>query len=429
MITFCYIFTYIFEQFISYIYCTNKFEKKLSNRYIILVYSISFLVQYLASFLHIPSLNIILFIICNFISILILFKITILQDLFTSIILASLMFVTELCSLFILTYIFNIDMYLFQSNDIVLFLATCSSKSFYFIVTYIVSKVSIREDKNSYERSYWLVLIPASSIITLHAMIKISTILTVDTKIIIIFSIVSIAQLMSSLIVILLHENIVKTIKSNSELKLEAHNAKITYDYYTEIERQNEKSSILIHDIKNCLSNIKSLSQNNNNQDVIRYIDSVYKIYSVDNIREYSKNKLLNTIITRYANICYDSSIRFSSDIRYIDFSFMDDAELTALFDNLLQNSYEAAKDADDKFINLSVDIRNENYVTIKLYNSYSKDPTIVNNTLITTKNNQALHGLGMKSIKKIVNNHNGSLNFSYDSNYKIFYSTVILTI
>ena len=422
MITLCYIFTYIFEQFISYIYCTNKFEKKLSNKYIFLVYSISFFIQYLTSFLNTPLLNIFIFIICNFAATLILFKTNILQGLFTSILLASLMIITELCSIFTLTYILKIDIFLFRSNDIVMFLATSSSKSLYFIVTYLVSMISIKEDRNSHEQSYWLVLIPTSSIITLHALIKISTTITIDTKMLIIFSIVSISQLMSSLIVFILHERIIKTIKDNADLKLEAHNAKIKYDYYTEIEKQNEKSSILIHDIKNCLSNIKSLSQNNNNQDVIRYIDSVYKIYSVDNIREYSKNKLLNTIITRYANICYDSSIRFSSDIRYIDFSFMDDAELTALFDNLLQNSYEAAKDADDKFINLSVDIRNENYVTIKLYNSYSKDPTIVNNTLITTKNNQALHGLGMKSIKKIVNKHNGSLNFSYDSNYKIFY-------
>ena len=36
--------------------------------------------------------------------------------------------------------------------------------------------------------------------------------------------------------------------------------------------------------------------------------------------------------------------MKFETDIRNVDFSFMDESNLTALLDNLLENAFEAAK-------------------------------------------------------------------------------------
>ena len=422
-------FLYIFEQFVAYIYCSNKFENKISNSKVFIAYSISFLVQYLINFLDIPTLNLIGFLVINGVIIFICFKTTALQALFNAVLLTAIMAGTEVFIMFIIIYILKIDLSQINKDNLILFIAMCLTKSLYFFIAYLFSKISIRESNKNSERSFALILVPISSIITMIAFTKISEISNFDDSINIIFVVVCLIQLFSNIAVFLLHEKVIKTIKRNVELKLEAEKAEIQYAYYTEIEKQNERSSILVHDIKNCLTNIKSLSNNSNNEEIIDYINSIYKIYSVEDIKQYTNNKLLNTIISRYANNCSENSIDFSADIRNNNFSFLDDAELTALFDNLLQKSYEAAIDADDKFINLVVDIRNENYVIIKLSNSSDKEPNIVDNNLITTKSNHELHGIGTKSIKKIVTKHNGSITFNYDNESKVFTATIILAI
>ena len=428
IINICYIFAYIFEQFTSYIYCTNKFIKKAKSHYILFGYIISFIVQYSASFLENPLLNLTIFFLCNFFIVLSFFDSTVLQSLFTAFILSALMLITELLSVYIVDYLLGIDLFLFKSNQSIFFLITCSSKTFYFVISYLLSNISLKEHKVDSEKPYWLVLLPCISIITLYTLAKISSKINVDESLLYLFSIVSILQLISTIIVFLIYNRMIKTIKDNAELKIDNQNTKIKSDYYADIEKQYEKSSIIIHDIKNCLSYIKSLSEKNSNQEIINYINSVYNVYSVDTIKQYSKNKLLNTIISRYATKCFEDSITFSCDVRHIDFSFLDVAELTALFDNLLQNSYEAAIDTDEKFINLIVDIRNENYVMIKLSNSCIKEPRIINNNLITTKANTEIHGIGSKSIRNIVNRHDGSLQYNYDVKKKVFTSTVVLT-
>ena len=423
------LFLYIFEQFVAYIYCNNKFIKKVSNSKVLIAYSLSFLVQYLVYFLDIPILNLLGFLLLNGLILFLCFKTTTLQALFNSVLLTAIMAGTEVFIIFIITYILKIDLSQINKDNLVLFITMCLTKSLYFFITYLFSKISIKESNKNSERSFALILVPISSIITMIAFTKISEISNFDDSINIIFVVVCLIQLFSNVAIFLLHEKVIKTIKSNAELKLEAEKAEIQYAYYTEIEKQNERSSILVHDIKNCLTNIKSLSNNSNNEEVIDYINSIYKIYSVEDIKQYTNNKLLNTIISRYANECSEKSIEFSADIRNINFSFLDDAELTALFDNLLQNSYEAAVNAEERFINLIVDIRNENYVIIKLSNSSSKEPKIIDDNLITTKSDYKIHGIGTKSIKKIVTKHNGSIAFNYDNESKVFTATIILAI
>ena len=76
----------------------------------------------------------------------------------------------------------------------------------------------------------------------------------------------------------------------------------------------------------------------NDNSKAIEYIDSIYDGYDIKQIKKYSNNKLINVIVSRYAQLCYNNNIEFSADIRDVNFSFIKDSEITALFDNLFEN-------------------------------------------------------------------------------------------
>ena len=67
MTTVCFLLTYIFEQFVAFIYFNKKLTQKKSNKYLLLSYIVSFIIQFAINLTNIPYLNLLSFLICNFI--------------------------------------------------------------------------------------------------------------------------------------------------------------------------------------------------------------------------------------------------------------------------------------------------------------------------------------------------------------------------
>lgn len=97
------------------------------------------------------------------------------------------------------------------------------------------------------------------------------------------------------------------------------------------------------------------------------------------------------------------------------------------MLDNLLENAYEAAKISEAGEIDLSIKKQNENFIRIQVSNSSEQKPTVTNGSLKTTKSNNKLHGIGIKSITKITKKYSGNVAWNYDDNSKVFNSTILL--
>ena len=168
MTTVCYFFIYIFETLISYIYFTNKFEAKYSSKITFIFFSSSFLLQFVSNQIKTPNLNLIMFLLCNFLLCFFCYKSSVLQSIFSTVILCALMIVTEFCIVYLSKLIFNIDILDYTGNDIILILQSASSKILYFILTYIISKISFKENNFKFNsKSSLLFLLPISSILML----------------------------------------------------------------------------------------------------------------------------------------------------------------------------------------------------------------------------------------------------------------------
>lgn len=430
MNTICYLFTFAFEQFISYQYFNNKFNKKRRTYIIIFSYALSFIVQYFISLLTIPYLNLISFFIANLIVVIICFNSNLKQVLFNVFILTAIMISTELLAMYAFSTILGINLLECRNNDLILFLETAATKSIYFLVAFMISKISkkeVRVSNNIRDYSILLFVLPVSSIITIVSFSYLSFNFNIDRNVNLLFTITTLVLLFSNVIVFLIHEKIVDTLTKNAELQLEKQKEKINKEYYDELERQYDSSNILIHDIKKCLSNIKALSNANDNKKITEYVDSIYKGYEINSLKQFSKNKLVNIIVSRYSNLCANNQIELLVDIRDIDFSFITDSDLTALLDNLLENSYEAAKQSSKKEIYLSIDRRNENYILIETKNSSDIIPEVKGTTLVSTKTEKKFHGLGTKSVSRIVKRYDGNIEFCYLKESNTFIVSILL--
>lgn len=427
MSIFCYGITYLFEQFISYQYFNNKFEKRKNKNVVFLIFLSAFVLQFIVSFFNAPYLNLIAFFITNLFVSIFCFDIKWKQCIFNVILLTSIMISTELFAMYSFTTILKIDLLECKNNDLVLFFETFSTKALYFLVSYLFSKFANKEKNIVKDYSIFLFILPASSVITTASFAYLSFKLEIEHSTNVVFLAVSLILLISNIAIFFIHEKIINTLIKNAELQLENQKKEINTEYYNELERQYDISNILIHDIKKCLLNIKILSSEGESSEVIKYVDSIYEGYEINAIKQYSKNKLVNVIISRYSRLCKNKNIKLSVDIRDINFSFITDSDLTAILDNLLENSYEASIQASNKEISLTIDKRNESYMLIKLSNYSDFVPKIVDNYIISTKDNKKAHGIGTRSIAKIVKKYNGNIEYRYSNDTKKFSATILL--
>ena len=423
----CYILTYIFETLISIMYFSQKSECKHSNIHIVMGSTASVVIQFALSLSGIHYLNLLASILCNFLFCLLLYKTTIFQSLFNVLVLASTMLITELCVFYISRFVFGISISEHTNNNLTLWIQMASSKLLYFLVAYLIANLSTKENRTNLLKSLSLILLPLASISVLLGIVRITELFTLPDSVFLILSVATFLLLYSNLIVFWVHESIIKTEKENMEYKLQTQKAELDIEYYTILQNQYENSNILIHDIKRHLLSIKELANVNDCDNINAYIDNLYNEYQIKYLKKYSNHPIINAIINRYMMLCKDLGIDFYCDVRDIDFSFISNANLTSILDNLLENAFEATKESKNKTIELSIRKTNVNFVVIQLENSCSQSPKLKKGELQTTKANKDIHGYGIKSIKRIAKDYDGMINHSYDPETMIFTFTVVL--
>ena len=422
--------TYIFEALISPFFFGKKFEKRFHIGIILLAFSLSALIQFGLNFAGIQVLNLVSFIICNFILCLICYKTKVMQAIFSTLLLAAAMLITEITIMYVSSLLFGIAVLEYTTNELVLFLQSGSSKLLYFLTVYLLAKLSTKEERNDLgsAKSFLLLLLPISSIAILLGIFKAAINYQFDKSIYVVLIVSTILLMYANIAVFWVHESLIKTQRENTELQLQAQKAELDTEYYTLLQNQYENSNILIHDIKRHLLSIKDLADENDCDGIEHYIDNLYSEYEVKNIKKYSNHKLVNAIINRYVKVFADSGITFNCDIRNIDFSFIDDNDLTSLLDNLLENALEASRDSEEKKVDLLIAPTNVNYISISLNNTCSVAPNIKNGKLITTKKKSAPHGYGIKSIKRIADKYDGDVSFDYDKEKQLFSIRIVLS-
>lgn len=422
----CFLFIFVFEQFVSYTYFNRKFYIKKKPSIVFLCYAVSFLIQYSMSFLDKPYVNLITFFVLNFFAAYICFEVQIKQILFNVILLEGIMICTETLIVYFVTVAMGVK--LMSDSTTVLFLETAASKTLYFLVAYLITKYSAKE-RPVYKKDYSLPLfiLPLASIVTIMSFTYIYLTVTPNKTIGFLISGISLFLLATNVAVFYIHEKTIHTLIENAQFQIEQEREKINQEYYINLEKQYDSSNILIHDIKNCLLNIRELSNETDNEKIKDYIDSIYSSYRIMDLKKYSSNKLINVIISRYAHLCEETKISLSVDIRNIDFSFITDGDLTALLDNLLENAFESAQKSKNKQIDLLIDKRNENYLLIDLKNSCDIQPKAKNGLFVSTKSDKEMHGIGLKSVLRIVKRYSGDINCEYENDENIFHSTVLL--
>lgn len=185
-----------------------------------------------------------------------------------------------------------------------------------------------------------------------------------------------------------------------------------------EKDEMNKEVRKIWHDFNNHISCIDMLLQMNNVEKARSYIQHMNASCQTTYMGINTGNDIADVVINQKYVLAK------SKDIDLIVVSELNEdlpinaMDLCALLCNSLDNAIEASRQIkmnDTKKINLYLKV-DDQHLFINVVNDVKKE-ALANKKLVTTKKNKSKHGIGMLSMKAIVERYKGNLTWKYENN------------
>lgn len=290
-----------------------------------------------------------------------------------------------------------------------------------FYLTRFMIKRTKKDSTYSLKWNEWFVLliIPVISIFTMSfvslIIINIEDQLSPMQHIFSILSILGI--LMTNSLVYVLYVNMQKDHAKQLEYS-------ILQQAFKSQEKSVEETKILYqsvrsirHDLKQHFQVTLTMLHSGKINEAVDYMEK-YNDTVLDGIsnKVFCDNDVVNYIINSKSKICFDRHIKIYIYIAN-EIPEFSDLDLCVLLGNALDNAIEGVSGEGNNEIYL--ELRNvDNFFMISVKNTIINSVLEDNPNLISTKNEKEVHGLGILSMKEVVQKYNGSIEF-YESDNK----------
>ena len=190
-------------------------------------------------------------------------------------------------------------------------------------------------------------------------------------------------------------------------------------DHYAEILRTYN------HDFKSVLTNVSYFLDQGDIQkakEILKTIDSDIKVIITEN-QSYSNRLIVDVILNSLAEKCKQANIEFNAECLIPEHLSLTDLSLSRIFGNLANNAYEACikqDQHDERKITFKSYIKDDFFI-LYTQNSFNGEIIIEQNKIRTTKRNKKQHGVGIESIKNIVESANGIALFDVNEEKNMF--------
>lgn len=330
--------------------------------------------------------------------------------------------ITEISVINLLAVIFNTDSKSFITNPYSYIVLIVTSKSLLFALLRVVVAI-IRKTGYKETIKWHLLIYPASLLLILTDFVVLSYRIDFEDDLRVLIAVSSLVLVISVIFTSIYQQRTSEKEAELIELRTMQSEQQINATYYELLAHQNDRLQMFVHDTKKHYHNIYSMA--GDNDEIKNYIDSIVDDLDASNKIGKTSNKLLDLIINKYDFVCVKNNLTFERQINYSGFGFIDGDDLTALFNNLLDNAVESATKSTERRVKFEIGKINS-MIVVDLSNSCDEEPSVDKNRLVSSKADKSVHGYGFKSITRSVKKYGGDIEFSYDNNEKMFNISII---
>ena len=308
---------------------------------------------------------------------------------------------------------------LILENFVSTFVRVIIGKVIYFFITYMI--LYICKTKNiKLNYIYWKLLTVVVIVFYFAYTILVQFYLGMQmNKILVFTSLLSLGLSVIGIAVIVYY--ISKLEQQNQETQFSLQKLEMEQSNYIQLNEVAKEIKIIRHDLKHDYLLIGSYLENKNYSKINEIVKSRIKDIHEGTNTINSANELINTIINYKLMIANSKNIEVSCDLNVSNKIYMKDYHLNELLSNLIDNAIENCSKNDPK---INIIINEDVFLYIEVINSIDVSVLNTNPNLITNKKGD-IHGHGVKSIKRIVNEYNGNIKF-FENGLKFHVSIII---
>lgn len=136
----------------------------------------------------------------------------------------------------------------------------------------------------------------------------------------------------------------------------------------------------------------------------------------------FSNHMVVDAILQECAGRCSELGVAFAAVANLPASIGLSELSLCRLFGNLADNAFEACAHmtSGERFIKIESSVRGD-WVTIELRNSFSGEIELADGLPVSHKNDSAQHGLGLLSVRSLVESTGGFIKIDIDREHRIF--------
>ena len=199
--------------------------------------------------------------------------------------------------------------------------------------------------------------------------------------------------------------------------------SKQQFEYYNNLVNKEQSLREFRHDYKNQLIVLEAYLKKEDIESARNYI-----VKSFDLLNETSGiqtgNYILDVLITEKQQKAGSISVEFKGKMTS---KFVEPIDICTIFGNALDNAIEACQKidvSDQRIIRISIQ-ESINTLHISISNPVKSKVNMVNNNILTTKEDNTNHGLGLFSIKKVAKKYKGKVAITCDDD--VFSLSILL--
>lgn len=424
----CFALLFLGEALIAWLYLEHLFERKKKIGTISALFAVGYSILFVASFADNTALNVLSFCTVNFILIRFTYRCGTKTALVHAAFLSFLMTIAEIL-IALLISLFGHEFAAYTYDFSVMVALVVMSKMLYLAMALIGARIFKPHKQTASEpgRMALFFMMPMLSTLLGIAIIYIGSQaqMTPATGILIAVNVFSL--LVVNLIFLVLYNQFQRVSDDYLALQLSKQKEEADTSYYQSLQEQYENQRIMIHDIRNHMNVIGSMAKEANAEGIEDYLSRMDALLRPTAQAKLCSDPILNVILLETSDKCQSKEIEFQCDVRAVSNHFLDAPSTTALFGNLLSNAFEAAELSQDKYIEFSITCNStQSAVVVSVINSCDTAPeSDGNGKLVTRKKDRLMHGIGLRSIERIISKHHGISSMYYDKTNRRFHHII----
>ncbi len=211
-------------------------------------------------------------------------------------------------------------------------------------------------------------------------------------------------------------------------VRLKSQQAELLERDYIALNQAYTVNARLFHDFHNHICALRRLLLSEKSKEALQYLDQLQTPVQELTGAIWTGDETVDYLINSKARTAGDSEISYQVQVEFPRHTNLRSADLCAILGNLLDNALEAARqvqEKDKRFVRLTIR-RIHQMIIIKVENSFAVLPVSEDGALKTSKEENGLHGWGIKSVRTAAEKYDGTVQTSYAEN--LFRAVVTLS-